>query len=48
MALIKSSVSGVDRFEPRTETRTITLDLPSAADALIVPGSPLGSPTRRA
>ena len=37
MALIKSSVSGVDRFEPRTETRTITLDLPSAADALIVP-----------
>lgn len=37
LGLIKASVAGDSRFDPQRETRTITLDLPAGADALIVP-----------
>lgn len=38
LELIKSSVTGTNNFDPATARRVITLDLPSGADALIMPG----------
>lgn len=37
LGLIKSSVAGDATFDPQTERRTINLDVPAGADALIVP-----------
>jgi DNA-binding transcriptional LysR family regulator len=38
LSTIKTSVAGNEAFDPQNQQRTITLDLPSGADALIVPG----------
>ena len=37
LGLIKTAVAGDATFDPQRETRTITLDLPAGADALMVP-----------
>ncbi len=37
LGLIKTAVAGDATFDPQQELRTITLDLPAGADALIVP-----------
>jgi DNA-binding transcriptional LysR family regulator len=37
LGLIKTAVAGDSTFDPQRESRTITLDLPAGADALMVP-----------